>query len=128
MHAQTNQFNMPLLAVYGSNCFGETFIACVGLIGSETIDSQVWVFQKLLEISEVNASSVTTVITDGERGIEIRKFNDATFMILISYPSGLPVAIGRAFPLAATQLCVRHLEKNILHHCGQSRDTVVATK
>jgi hypothetical protein len=60
---------MSLLAIYGINCFGETFVAAVGLIGSETIDSLVWIFQKLLDVSGVTASSVSTVITDGERGL-----------------------------------------------------------
>jgi MULE transposase domain len=95
---KTNRFKMPLLNIVGSTCTNKTFYISFCFMADETEESYRWALTQLHGLFSPDRVPEVMVI---DRDLALLN------------------AIGKVFPWCYRQLCIWHIEKNILVHTAK---------
>ncbi|CAG8836490.1 11872_t:CDS:2, partial [Gigaspora margarita] len=105
---KTNRFGMPLLLISGVNAMGMTFLIASCLLANETVSNFCWTLSQLKQIAgDTIIHNMRTLVTDGD-------------LALIS-------AIRTELPYIKHQLCIWHIEQNIVKNLNNKlKDKFIA--
>jgi hypothetical protein len=93
---KTNDLGLPLACFLGVNSHGNTVVLACSLLGDETSETFIWVFERFKQVS----SYPVMIFTDDDPSISL--------------------AVNTCFPNSIHRLCVWHLARNIVKNMAQS--------
>ena len=106
-HHQINRFGMPLFEVTGTTPRKTVFPVAFALASSETQEAFTWLTRQLRDLF---LEDIGLVLTGPNRQVQIIITDDDT---------GMKAAISELFPEVQQQICIWHIQKNVLKNLSQ---------